>query len=556
LSENLRRASGAPQVSTGEMMSMQNGLAGIARLTRLIAFAMLVLVSSAAAATAHASLNATSPDDGAVLETAPSSFSLTFSEPVSPLSLRLVGPDGSSISLDSFVIEDRTLKIEAPSGLARGTHALSWRIVSEDGHPVGGSVVFSIGEASPQAPLVVDEPDRTVGGGLWLSKIALYVGLFAGVGGVFARRIVMPGVRAGSRVTVLAIMVGAAGAVLSLGFQGLDALGAQAGRIVEPIVWLAGLGTSYGRTVAASMAALAVAAAGSGVQGRAGQVLATLALVAAGLALALSGHASTAAPQWLMRPMVFLHAIGIAVWIGALAPLGLALRRGEAAALTALRRFSHVIPAVVAILAIAGTGLAAIQVERPSALFDTAYGQLLLVKLALLVGLFILAAINRRWLTAPVEAGDPSATRRLVRSIAVETAIVLLIFGAVAAWRFTPPPRVLIAQTSLPVEAHIHGEKTMVGLWIGPGRAGPVTIVANLLTSDFKPLDPKEVSVVFSNAAAGIEPFKRVLRRGSAGEWRAEDVTIPLPGLWRVRVDVLVSDFDIDRLDGEVKIRP
>ena len=362
--------------------------AGLSRLFQWLAVVSLVLLASASMACAHASLNVTVPDDGEVVKTAPSKFSLTFSEPVSPLALTLVKPDGSSSRLDRFVLKDRTLEIEAPAGLGRGTHVLSWRIVSEDGHPVGGSVIFSIGEPSAEAPLVDEQTDWSVRAGLWLSRIALYVGLFVGVGGMFARQVMLPGVRAGSGVIVTALVLGAVGAFLSLGFQGLDALGAQASRIAEPVVWFTGYGTSYGRTVVAAIAALALAAAGLGVQGFAGHALAFLALVLAGLALALSGHASAAAPQWLMRPMVFLHAAAIAVWIGALAPLALALRRGEAAALPGLRHFSRVIPAVIGLLLVAGVVLVIVQVERPGALLDTAYGRIFLVKLGLLVGLF------------------------------------------------------------------------------------------------------------------------------------------------------------------------
>lgn len=530
----------------------RNFTAALSRLTLV----MMMLIAGVAAALAHASLKATVPEDGAIVATAPASFSLTFSEPVSPLALSLVKPDGSSISLDRFALKDRTLEIDVPPGLGRGTHVLSWRIVSEDGHPVGGSVIFSIGEPSAEAPLVEEESDWTVRGGLWLAKAALYVGLFIGVGGVFARRILLCGVQAGNGVIAVSLLLGATGAILSIGFQGLDALGAQADRIVEPIVWSTGFGTSYGRTVAAAVAAFAVAVIGLGARGLPGMTLAFLALLSAGLALALSGHASAAAPQWLMRPTVFLHAVGILVWIGALAPLALALRRGEALAVPALRRFSRIIPAVVAVLIVAGVVLAIVQVERPAALIDTAYGQVFLVKLALLVALFVLAAVNRWSRTAPVEAGDAGAQRRLVRSVLAETLIVLFIFGAAATWRFTPPPRVLIAQATLPVTTHIHGEKAMVDLWIGPGRTGPVAIVANLLNGEFGPIEPKEVSITFSNPSAGVEPFKRPLQRGNAGEWRADGVTIPLPGLWRVRIDVLISDFDITRLEGEVKIRP
>lgn len=525
------------------------------RLTRWIAVVLLLLVSSTTAF-AHASLNAAVPDDGAVVETAPSHFTLTFSEPVSPLALSLVKPDGSSIPLSQFALRDRVLDIDVPAGLGGGTHVLSWRIVSEDGHPVGGSVVFSIGEPSAEVPLVEEAIDWTARGGLWLAKVALYVGLFIGVGGAFSRQVLLRGVRAGDGVIAVSLLLGATGAVLSAGFQGLDALGAQVGRIVEPIVWSTGFGTSYGRTVVAAAAAFALAAISCGAKGLLRTALTVLALLLAAVAPALSGHASAAAPQWLMRPMVFLHAVGILVWIGALPPLALALRREEACAPQALHRFSRAIPAVVAALVAAGGVLAVVQVGRPAALVDTAYGQVFLVKLALLVALFALAVVNRWSLTAPAEAGDPAARRRLVRSIAAETVIVVLIFGAVAAWRFTPPPRVLIAQATLPATTHIHGGKAMADLWIGPGRSGPVTIVANLLSGDFGQIDPKEVSITFSNPNAGIEPFKRRLQRGSAGEWRAEGVTIPLPGRWRVRIDVLISDFEITRLEGEVTIRP
>ncbi|MCG5481312.1 MAG: CopD family protein [Ensifer alkalisoli] len=81
------------------------------------------------------------------------------------------------------------------------------------------------------------------------------------------------------------------------------------------------------------------------------------------------------------------------------------------------------------------------------ALFDTAHGRVLVVKLGLIAGLFLLAAINRWSLTAPVLAGDGPATTRLVRTIATETAIVLLSFRSRrpgvsrrrrAPW---PPPR-------------------------------------------------------------------------------------------------------------------
>ena len=98
-------------------------------------------------------------------------------------------------------------------------------------------------------------------------------------------------------------------------------------------------------------------------------------LVAAGAALAASGHASDAEPQWLAQPVVFLHVAAVAVWAGALAPLGLELARRSGEGEIALRRFSRAIPGVVLLLVAGGLVLAVIQLERPAALIDTAYGR-------------------------------------------------------------------------------------------------------------------------------------------------------------------------------------
>ncbi|MBB5041520.1 copper resistance D family protein [Shinella fusca] len=304
------------------------------------------------------------------------------------------------------------------------------------------------------------------------------------------------------------------------------------------------------------MLAFALAGAAIVLNGSTSKAAAVASWLLAGAALALSGHASAASPQWMMRPAVFLHALAIAVWMGALAPLGLALRKSRPGAIEALRRFSRIIPVIVAILILAGIVLAAVQVQEPAALVSTAYGQVFLIKLALLAGLFLLAALNRWFLTAPVEAGDPSATRRLVRSIVVETLVVLLMFGVAATWRFTPPPRALAAAAAAPASIHIHAATAMADLTVTPGRAGPVSVSAFIMTGDLGPLDAKEVTFVFSNPSVGVEPFKRKAERRETGSWQADGIVLPLPGTWDVRVDVLITDFEIARLEGRLTIRP
>lgn len=517
---------------------------------------ILFLLTGLGGAWAHASLTASVPTDGTVVAVAPERFALSFSEPVSPLYLSLLRPDGNALSLDDFALRDRTLEIVAPTRLGKGTHVLSWRVVSEDGHPVGGSVIFSIG--APSGAELIDSAgvDWDVRIGLWASKIALYAGLFFGVGGVFAQRVLMPSLFGSGKVVRIALATGLAGAILSVGFQGLDALGSNTSQLMERAVWETGFATSYGRTVTATVLSIILAALAIPASAMVGRMVATLGLICAALALALSGHASAASPQWLMRPMMFIHALAIAVWIGALFPLALAILNRQPGRVDALRRFSTVIPGFVAALVTAGVVLTAVQVQRPAALFETAYGAVLLVKLFLLACLFLLAAVNRWILTKPAEAGEQVAERRLVRSIAAETLFVFLIFGTVAAWRFTPPPRALAVVAAGPAKIHVHSSKAMADLTVEPGQTGLVSLSAVVMTGDFGPLDAKELTFVLSNPEAGIEPFRRKARRPGDGTWRAEGVALPVPGIWRVRLDILISDFDIARLEGEIKILP
>ncbi len=521
-------------------------------------FILLAGLAAPRAALAHASLIQAEPADNAAVATAPAGFSLTFNEPVSPLVLRLIGPDGTATGLDHYRLEDVTLVIEAPPGVGPGTHVLSWRVISEDGHPVGGSVVFSVGAPSagpvPGATEAIDWPVRTA---IWLAKIALYAALFLGVGAAVSRAAVAPLPRGAMRTAVALMLLGLAAAPLSVGLQGLDALDVPLSGLGQRIAWATGWGTSYGTTALIAAVALALGLLALALRrGPMAAVPALLALAATGLALAASGHASAAAPQTLTRPAVFVHAVCITVWAGALLPLGLHLRAGGTGAVAALRRFATLIPFIVTPLVAAGLTLAVVQLDHPGALWTTAYGRVLLVKLVLVLVLFGLAALNRWRLTARAEAGDGPAARHLARSIAAETLLVLAIFAVAAAWRFTPPPRALAEAAARPASIHIHTSPAMADLTISPGRAGPVTASIVVMTGDFGALDAQEVTLVLSNPAAGIEPIRRPAAKAEDGSWRVDGLTIPVPGRWTARIEVLISDFEMARLEDEVEIRP
>ncbi|CAN7494308.1 copper resistance CopC/CopD family protein [Neorhizobium sp. LjRoot104] len=530
-------------------------LSPIGALQRFVSAILLWSVMTAAAF-AHASLNTTEPRDGSVVSTAPRVITLTFSEPVSPTSLKLTRPDRSTATLKSFVLKDRAVEIMPPGDLSDGSYILSWRVVSEDGHPIGGSVVFSIGQPNANPRGAAADIDWPVRAGLWIGKVALYVGVFLGVGGAFAIHWFADG--SGKALRQIAGILGAgfAGALLSAGFQGLDTVGEPVSRFFTPTVWKAGMATSFGPTVIFAVAALALAglALASG-RGRDARWISISALVTAAFSLCLSGHASAADPQWLMRPAVFLHVAAIAIWAGALLPLRAEFRKGGEAAGAALHRFSVFIPWAVLVLSLAGGVLAVVQVRTPAGLVTTAYGIVFLIKFGLLVLLLALAAVNRWKLTAGSKNGEPAAIRLLVRSITVETVVLLLIFAVAATWRFTPPPRTLIAEVERTAVATLQTSKAVADVRITPGRVGAVAISAVIAKSDGSPFDPQEVTVVLSNPGAGIEPIRRKAEKGGDG-WTVPDIVLPVPGRWRLRLDVIISDFEITRMEGEMEIAP
>ena len=517
--------------------------------------AVFLLVASATAALAHAALVASEPVDGAVLAAPPAELTLTFNEPVSPTVLQLVGPDGKAQALDHRA-EGAMLAMSPPAGLGKGSYALSWRVISADGHPVAGSLVFSVGAPGGSPLAAAGGGDSTLASAFWLAKVVLYVGLFIGVGGAVFGAFIASLLPAAARAGQCVMMAGLVAAVVSLGLEGADALGLGLGGFFDGAAWSAGARTTYAITVALACAALLLGLVSGRVAGKMRRIVAAVALAAVGLALAASGHASTASPQMLTRPLVFIHAVAVAWWLGALLPLALAVRRGGVERDGALLRFSRYIPYWLAALVLSGPVLAWIQVERVSALWTTAYGRVLLVKLALVAALLAIAAGNRWLLTAPVARGEARAGRRMVAAIGFEIAVAVAVLGVVALWRFTPPPRALSLVEAVPAVGHIHSERAMVDLTLSPGRAGPVQASLYLQTGDFTLLAAQEVTVEFSEPAAGIAPIRRAAHPGPENSWVVDDLTLPTPGEWTVSVAILVSDFDLVRVEGTITVRP
>ncbi|HWV20987.1 MAG TPA: copper resistance protein CopC [Devosia sp.] len=523
------------------------------RLRLLAGLLPLLVLLPAEGAFAHAQLLSTAPRDNAIVQTAPEVIALNFNEPVTPLAVRLIGPDGNGLDLTGQAQGGATTEIMMPAEMAAGTHVLSWRVVSADGHPIAGSLLFSLGRMSGGA--VDTASDGAVSAALWGAKALLFVAMFAGIGGA-AFGALAPPPPAARRMAFGLTILGLVIAPVTLGLQGLDALGLSLLSFFDAGAWGAGLSTSYGATAIAATVAFAWAT--GALKMPPGKIPAWLGVAAAALAalsLALSGHASAAAPQWLTRPAVFLHIASVLFWAGALLPLSMLLRDASEEANRALASFSKGIPFAVAPLVLSGLILAVVQLGAPGPQWATAYGFILAGKLVLLFLLFGLAIWNRHWLTRPVLAGNAPAHQRLRRSIGWEMVLIVIILALVAGWRFTPPPRALadVPLAAEPITEHLIDGDTMAMVTISPGSAGPVGI--EIMVSDIEHI-PKEVlgvTFIMSSPEIGIEPIQRVATE-TGGIWRVDDLTIPVAGTWQLETEIRVSRFELARPRGAVSI--
>ncbi|QOZ34188.1 copper-binding protein [Bradyrhizobium sp. CCBAU 53421] len=512
--------------------------------------ALLLALCLATSAHAHAVLIAAEPADGSVVTEAPKTVVLRFNEAVAPTAVSLLDAAGKPRDVAIRAV-DQSVMVTLPADLPQGTQVVSYRVVSQDGHPVAGSLLFSIGVVTGSAAPSGEGLLHTL---IWLARLGLYLGLFAGVGGVFFAAWIGQG-PAGERLIMWSLKIGLIGAIASLGLQGVDLLNLPITGVLTWAAWASAAGTSLFPALLLAIVAMLIAAiAWRSPSFSAAFIRTAIAMICVGLSFAVSGHAATASPQWLTRSALFIHGAGLAFWMGALAPLAVLAWQRKDSLLRVLRRFSMLAVPVVALIALSGLALAVVQLESFGALIDTGYGNILLAKLVLVSLLLTFAALNRLVFT-PAIAREFHRTRPLQRSIALEFVLMIAILGLVALWRFTPPPRVLAMSDDVPLAVHIHTDAAMFQVLIAPGKVGQNDFVLQLMNGDASPFAAKEATLTLSLPDRGIEPLERSAALGPDGYWHVKKVPLPIPGRWHMQIDALVTDFKKVTLEDDFEVR-
>jgi copper resistance protein C len=108
---------------------------------------LALALAFAAPASAHAGMTSSDPEDGATIATAPASVSATFSELLDGPSTEIAvsGPDGEVIDAGEPTYDGDTFT-QPMLYTEPGQYIVAFRVISEDGHRIDGSITFTVEE--------------------------------------------------------------------------------------------------------------------------------------------------------------------------------------------------------------------------------------------------------------------------------------------------------------------------------------------------------------------------------------------------------------------------
>ena len=485
-----------------------------------LAAALAALVAPAAAA-AHPALVRTDPTAGVVEDTAPPRIALTFADPVehafSAVSVTNANGKRQTVGGPRRAPDDSRTLIAPVGALTEGWYLVYWRTVADDGHPGRGAFTFAVGPNPGPAPAFVvpstEESSATVKlvAARWIALLAALaaLGLFCFALLVRERAVVI-GFAVSAVVALVAIPVYTELATAELSLRSAFDLGGVVPLMRDFALGRRCLDLELGFVVFAVFAGLALRtrsrlAAGVALVLGAGALLAP----AAAAEIDASHRAAAVVVDWL-------HLGAAALWIGGLAGLLLA-RRADA-------RLARI--GIASILAVLASGIAASALELPSfsALWDTSFGQALLVK----TGLFAVAAGLWAW-------------KRLnaVQAVALAAAVL-----ASAVLVSLPPARGAVApaesaQVGPGPVAHIaEANGYRVELSVDPNRAAGPNRFDLKMTKDGAPVRNAKVTAGFSMLDMEMGRQSYPLPEVAPGVYRHEGPALVMVGRWGLEFEV------------------
>ena len=541
-----------PRDSRGQDF-LTRGLLARRFLALLFATLSMVLVAAPTPVLAHAALLYSLPADGAALTRAPTSVEFVFGETVAPVLDGFQFYDGGgghqTLQVDQL---DATVTATLPPTLANGSYKLSWRVISDDSHPISGVLSFSVGKADGAVPKVVTSSSSVVDVLYGALNAVGYLGLFVLAGLTVFDLFVARTPVAARRLPWVAGLLAISAYALLVPFSTVRERGSGLGGLTDPTVFATGWSGGQGLTLDLVLAGVVLMLLASRIPAPGSFWAGT---VGAGIALTSVlpiGHTRTYGPSWLVMGSDLVHAATAAVWLGGLVGLVLHLararqRKGDPAqAAVVLGRFSTLAGGLVVLLGITGTILAVVMVGSVATLVGSSYGRLLIAKLATVAVIGALAAWNRFGLLPRLanEGTKGKAWSRLTMAVRLEAVGVVLVLGLTSALTLQNPRTVQVQPPA--------GTEVVVDLGTGhlTGRFSPGAAGVNVLTFELTdvggesiaPISMPQVSVAEPNL--GLGPLVSTVEPGQTpGSYRAQMV-LPVAGMWKITVAVRVNELE------------
>lgn len=332
------------------------------------------------------------------------------------------------------------------------------------------------GGSYEQAPIGIADPGTFVGWTLPFTKLLTDLAAVLVVGFLLVAAFLLPSTEDEVQgLSVQAIRLASRWALVwsaaSVAYFFLKMAGDVFGRPLTGLSWtyVTGyLGTAEGRAILLqALGALVIALAtrlALGVR----SIAALLGLSLATLGpIALTGHSASSGSHDLATTSLYLHVVGATLWVGGLAALAWVAIRGSKRLPAAVARYSSLALWSFVVVGVSGAVNAAVRFESWSDVLGTAYGLLVLAKVAALVVLGAFGVQQRRRVVA--------AGTGFVRLAVTEVFVMAAAIGLAVALSRTPTPAGENVLTS-PVEELLGGplppEPTVLRLltgWSGNG---------------------------------------------------------------------------------------
>ncbi len=499
-------------------------------------------------ARAHAVLEASDPAAGGQVDAAPAEVVLDFTERPDPAlaSVRVLDRAGAAVGTDEPTVDPAAptvLRVGLPS-IDDGSYTVTWRVTSvEDGHTTAGSFAFGVGQPpSEEALASAATAPRTPRPGPVgvVGRAAMYAGTAALLGaaaiGLTVLRRRSPPPRRG---LVVAWLVSATGVVLLV----ID----EARRSGTSVVRF--LDSDTGERLVLLTAAMVLGGGAVALYARwpGRRALTAVGCAAAAVFLARSAGGHAGGSSSLAVGIQWVHLLGVGAWVGGLGWLLQALRRAEAADRVPMaRRFSALAATCLAVVVLTGTLRAVDEAASWRLLVDSAFGQTLLVKLAVVAVVVAVAAANRLRLAHAATPGWLRLAGAEVGGGAVVLAVTAVLAGLAPATSAglpppAPPPRVV-------AEGADFATLFRVTLVAAPGTVGGNTFRLDVRDYDTdEQVDVRSATLRFRlPSRPQIAPSMLELGRAPDGRWRGDAASLAVMGTWEVTAIVMTGDRGVE----------